>query len=99
MRWASPRLPSLLASQKRTQARQLQTIDEVALAVYEIVNYVGLVAPAGTPASIIGRINAATAEAVNAPEVRLSLLESGMAPVVAPAEVFAAQMRTDIERW
>jgi tripartite-type tricarboxylate transporter receptor subunit TctC len=93
------RILAVTGLERSPQAPQVPTIDEAALAGYEIVNYVGLVAPAATPASIIARINAATAQAVNAPEVLRSLLASGMAPVVAPAEVFAAHMRADIERW
>ena len=81
------------------QAPELPTLEETALRGYEILTYVGLVAPARTPQSIIARFNAATRQALHNPEVLQALTASGMTAVGSSPEAFAAHMRADIERW
>lgn len=80
-------------------APEVPTVDEAALARYEVVNWLGVVAPASTPAAIITRINAAIARTVETPNVRNTLLAHGMQPVIAAPEAFATHMRAEIERW
>jgi tripartite-type tricarboxylate transporter receptor subunit TctC len=57
------------------------------------------VAPAATPASIIARINAAAAQAVSTPDVRQALVASGMEPVVASPDAYAAYLHAEMARW
>ena len=93
------RMLAVTAVARSPKAPEVCTIDEAALPGYEIMNSIGLVAPAATPASIIARINAAVAQAVSTQEVRLSLLASGMEPVVASPGAFAAHLHAEMERW
>jgi len=93
------RILAVTAVERSAKAPEVCTIAEAALPGYEIMNSTGLVAPAATPAAIIARINAAVAQAVSTPEVRLSLLASGMEPVVASPAAFAAHLRAEMERW
>ena len=63
---------------------------------YEITQSWGLVAPAGTPASIIKRLNDETAKALHAPDVREQVLKTGAIPAgdsAAAFEVFMAAER------
>ena len=93
------RILAVTGVERSPRAPDVPTLDEAALPGYEIMNSIGLVAPAATPASIVARINAATAQAVRAPEVRQSLLASGMEPVVASPGAFATHLRAEMERW
>ena len=93
------RILAVTALERSPKAPEVPTIDESALPGYEIMNSIGLVAPAATPASVIARINAAVAQAVSTPEVRQSLSASGMEPVVASPEAFAVHLRAIMERW
>lgn len=80
-------------------APEVPTVHEAALERYEVVNWLGIVAPPATPAAIITRINAAIARTVETPDVRNTLLAHGMEPVVAAPEAFTTHMRAEIDRW
>ena len=62
-------------------------------------SWLGIAAPAGTPASIVQKLNSDLRKTLAVPEVqkRLSALGGGAAPV-AP-EQMRAQVQTEIERW
>ncbi len=59
----------------------------------------GLVAPAGTPKSIVERIQAETAKYVHSPEGRKEFAARSLEPVGSTPEQFAAVMLKDIERY
>ena len=59
----------------------------------------GLVAPAGTPKSIVERIQAETANYVHSPEGRKEFAARSLEPVGSTPEQFAAVMLKDIERY
>lgn len=56
----------------------LPTIDESGMRGFEDITFNGLVAPAGTPAEILQRLNAAVAKAVAAPEPRQRFIQMGV---------------------
>ena len=61
--------------------------------------WLGLMAPRGTPAAVIERLQAATAEALAAPEVKERLAGSALIPVGNKPAEFDAVIRADIEQW
>lgn len=65
---------------------------------YEITQSWGLVAPAGTPASIIKRLNDETAKALHAPDVREQVLKTGAIPAGDSAAAFEAFMAAERRR-
>ncbi|MBI3069194.1 MAG: tripartite tricarboxylate transporter substrate binding protein [Betaproteobacteria bacterium] len=93
------RMLAVTGRARNPMAPEVPTLDEAALAGYEVVNWLGIVAPAATPAAIITRINAAMARTVETRNVRDTLLAHGMEPVVAAPEAFATHIRAEIERW
>ena len=93
------RILAVTALERSVKAPDIPTMAEVALRGYDIMNSVGIVAPAATPAAVIARLNAAVAQAVGTPEVRDALVASGMEPVIASPEVFAAHLREIMGRW
>lgn len=61
--------------------------------------WVGMLAPAGTPADIVTRINAEIAAVSKLPEVRERLASEGTeAYTVSPAQM-AEILRTETEKW
>jgi len=81
-----------VASLKRSSAApELPTVAEQGLPGFEAVSWYALMAPAGTPEEIIGKIAGEAARALRAPDVRERLLGLGANPVGnTPAEL--AQM-------
>jgi tripartite-type tricarboxylate transporter receptor subunit TctC len=68
---------------------------------FEIDTWWGLVAPAGTPAAVVGKLNAAFVAALNAPEIktRFAQLMAEPAPTTPQQfEAFMARERTKYER-
>jgi tripartite-type tricarboxylate transporter receptor subunit TctC len=79
------------------QLPDVPTIAEAGLAGYEIVAWFGLVAPAGTPADIIARLNADTLKTLKDPTVLDRLEKLGFEAVGnSPAE-FAAYVRAQAD--
>ena len=75
------------------------TFAQAGLPQYDAYFWSGLVAPGGTPADIVGKLNAVLVRALNTAEVREALLRQGLAPAgTTPAE-FAAFIGSEVERW
>lgn len=68
---------------------EVPTVAEAALPGFELVEWIGLWAPAGTPAEILERIEAAAARAVAMPEIRARLAVLGMEGAFLPRPDFA----------
>jgi tripartite-type tricarboxylate transporter receptor subunit TctC len=62
-------------------------------------NWAGVLAPAGTPAPVIAKFNAAMVAALKAPDLRAQLRESGTTPAPSSPAEFGAYMREEIARW
>ena len=83
---------------KRTAATQdLPAIAET-LPGYEGDSWTGIIAPAGTPADIVARLNAEAVRVSQLPEVREKLVSLGFEVVGSTPEVLAALIRNDTAR-
>jgi tripartite-type tricarboxylate transporter receptor subunit TctC len=61
--------------------------------------WAGVLAPVGTPAAIVAKLNAAIAAVMRDPEVRARLAANGVVPGVNTPEEFAAYLREENVRW
>jgi len=59
----------------------------------------GVLAPAGTPPEVIGRLNAEFARIVALPDVRARFAQMGMVPLSPSPEAFAEEIRSAVARW
>ena len=78
---------------------QVPTIAESGLTGYEVQAWFGLVAAAGTPGDVIGKISREVARIEALPEFRDKLLEMGMKPYVNTPEQFAALIKADAAKY
>ena len=62
-------------------------------------NWAGILAPAGTPAPVIGKFNAAMIAALKATDLRDQLRDTGTTPSPSSPAQFDAHMREEIGRW
>ncbi len=69
------------------------------LAQFDVENYYGLLAPAGTPAEILRKIEADVRTALAAAEVKARLSGAGLDPYVLGPAQMTAQMRADVEKF
>ena len=65
----------------------------------EVINYWGIVAPAGTPREIVLRLNAEVARLLAQPDVRERLDREGAELIPGSPEKLGALIEADMERW
>jgi tripartite-type tricarboxylate transporter receptor subunit TctC len=65
----------------------------------EAIEWYGVVAPAATPRETLVKLNAAVVRALRDPDVSARLSGIGQTPSPSTPEAFAAQIRSDYERW
>ena len=59
----------------------------------------GVLAPAGTPPDIIGKLNAVINAGLNKPEIIQTLITLSMQPKPGSPDDFAALIKTDLQKW
>jgi tripartite-type tricarboxylate transporter receptor subunit TctC len=77
----------------------LPTVSESGVPGYESVAYFGVLAPAGTPAEIVARLNAELVNIVHAADTKAKLADLGAEPEGSTAEAFAATMKAEALKW
>lgn len=77
----------------------LPTVAESGIPGFEVNQWSGLMAPAGTPAAIAEKFQRDIATALNLPETRQTLLNQGFEPVGNTPQQFAAYIRAEIAKW
>lgn len=80
-------------------APDLPTLDELGFRGFDAVAWFGLMAPAGTPASVVAMLYDEAQTAVAAPAAREKFAALGMEAVTRTPDEFAAQIRVETPRW
>jgi tripartite-type tricarboxylate transporter receptor subunit TctC len=93
------RLIAVTTPQRMSLFPDVPTAAEAGLAGFEAVLRYGLLAPAGTPAPIVARLNAALRELVGAADVKQRIAQEGGDPLPSSAEDYAAEMVREDARW
>lgn len=89
-----------VSSRKRaTSLPDVPTIAEAGLPGYDVTSWNGVLAPAGTPAEIISRLNQAFNRVLAMPEVRQAMLERGYEPVGGEPGQFGKHIQQELAKW
>jgi tripartite-type tricarboxylate transporter receptor subunit TctC len=89
-----------VTSRTRTPlAPDLPTLSEAGVAGYEVTTFFGLVAPAGTPASIVKLLNMTMNEALATPQQQQAIMNLGALPQTKSAEDFGATIARNLGKW
>jgi tripartite-type tricarboxylate transporter receptor subunit TctC len=78
---------------------ELPTMAELGLAEAQATSWGAVMAPSGTPAPVIERLNAVIREALAEPAVQQRLAAAGADAVVSTPAELAATMRAETEKW
>ena len=84
---------------RSSAAPELPTIAESGLPGFEVIGWWGLLAPAKTPRGAIELLNRELRAALDAPDVRRTLLDQGMDPAPGTPEQFGALIKADMDKW
>jgi tripartite-type tricarboxylate transporter receptor subunit TctC len=91
----------ILAVTSAERSRFLPDVPTMREAGYDVAfdSWIGVFAPARTPAAAVRRLNAAIGGAVRLPAMIESLAKMGNEPRFQPPDQFAATVKADLERW
>lgn len=78
---------------------EVPTIDEAGVPKYEATIWLGLMAPKGTPPSIVARLNAEVGRIVGSPETAKAWKAQGATPMVMGVAEFTRYLNDDIAKW
>ena len=75
------------------------TIAEAGVPGYEATSWFGMFAPAGTPAPVLAKLNAAIVKVLAQPDVKKKINEQGAEVYSETPEQFAAFIQTESVKW
>lgn len=89
-----------VSSNKRLEALpDLPTVAESGYKGFEADQWYGVVAPAGTPAAIVTKLNARINQALDSPELKTRLQSEGATANPTTPEAFGALIIRELARW
>lgn len=98
---ASGQLRALAVTGSRRSAAlpNVPTVAEALVPGFEMYEWLGLFAPAGTPPEIVAALNGAVVRAVGRPEIGDRLREIGVETVAGSPEALRAHLDRELSRW
>ncbi len=91
---------AVTSSQRSGAMPELPTVEEAGqLKGFEASSWFGLLAPAGTPADVVNRLQQETAKALNSPAMKEKLLAQGAIPSGNTPAEFAKLIEAEIKKW
>jgi len=89
-----------ISSPKRnTQLPNVATIEEQGVKGFDVLSWVGFLAPAGTPPATVEALNAAIKRATASPEVQETIRNTGSDSVSESPAYFANFLQTEVKKW
>ncbi len=90
---------AVTSAQRSEVLPDLPTMAESGLKGFDVSSWYGIVAPAGTPAEVVNRLNADIQRMLKTPEMRAQLLSLGATPLGGTAAEFSAHLKSENARW
>ena len=91
---------AITSARRHPDFADVPTMSEAGIAGFDHVGaWFGVVAPAGTPAAVVSKLNRAIDQVLNKPEARERIAKMGMIPVGGSSESFRQFMANDSVRW
>ncbi|MBI3939006.1 MAG: tripartite tricarboxylate transporter substrate binding protein [Betaproteobacteria bacterium] len=78
---------------------EIPTIAESGVPGFEVTNWFGVLAPAGTPAPVVEKIHQETARQVGLEDNRQQMLKMGLEPSLSSPAEFDSFIRSEIGKW
>ncbi|MBI1989925.1 MAG: tripartite tricarboxylate transporter substrate binding protein [Betaproteobacteria bacterium] len=93
------RMLAVTSLKRSPAAPEVPTVDESGLKGFEVLNWNGIVAPAGTPREIIARLNRDFVKVIQLPEVKQLVGAQGNIVIGDTSEEFGAYIRAESDKW
>ena len=86
-------------AQRSALAPDVPTVAEAGVPGYELAVWFGVLAPAGTPRDIIGRLNTEIVKVLNSADVKDRFAKQGVEVRTSTPEQFSEFLRAEVSRW
>jgi tripartite-type tricarboxylate transporter receptor subunit TctC len=93
------RVLAVTGTSRDPQAPELPTLIESGLRDVVAVSFFGVVAPAGTPASIVNKLNAAINQSLNSPDMQSVFAKLALHPKIGSPQEFSAFIAAELQKW
>lgn len=93
------RLLAISSAKRSAVLPNTPTVAESGVAGYELTSWYGALAPAGTPAAIVNRLNSEMVKVLHHPEVKSRLTDEGAEPVGNSPQQFAAFILSERSKY
>jgi tripartite-type tricarboxylate transporter receptor subunit TctC len=90
---------AVLGSTRSAALPAMPTLAEAGLKGFEVSNWTGVFAPAGTPAAIVTKLNAEIVRVMRLPEVQERLPRQGLTFTPGSPQQFAAFVKSEKDKW
>jgi tripartite-type tricarboxylate transporter receptor subunit TctC len=90
---------AVTTGKRATAMPDVPTVAEAGYTGYEVNNWYGLLAPAGTPRPVIDRLNKDVTAVLKSPDVTKFLSDHGHDAVTTSPEQFGAYIKSELTRW
>jgi len=89
----------VIAPQRSPVLPDVPTVAEAGLPQFEVTTWYGLLAPAGTPRTIIARLNAELGRIMHDPTLAQRFAATGTEPLTSTPEEFGDYIKQEIAKW
>ncbi len=90
---------AVTSAKRSITAPEFATISESGVPGYEHNSWIGMLAPAKTPAPIVDKLNSETAKVVQLPDVKAVLLREGLESYGGSSKEFETVIKTEVANW
>jgi tripartite-type tricarboxylate transporter receptor subunit TctC len=93
------RIIAVTGKERSASLKDIPTVAESGYPNYDINQWFGMMAPAGTPQPVVARMQAEVARAMAQPDVRDKLVQTALDPVASTPQEFAARIEVESKLW
>jgi tripartite-type tricarboxylate transporter receptor subunit TctC len=78
---------------------EVPTLDEQGVRGYEAIGWIGILAPAGSPATALDRLAAESQKVTAVPDMQKRMADLGLVPMDQTREKFRDFIRSELQKW
>jgi tripartite-type tricarboxylate transporter receptor subunit TctC len=93
------RVLAVTGASRDPQAPELPTLIESGLRDVVAVSFFGVLAPAGTPTSIVNKLNAAINQSLNSPDMQSGFAKLALQPKIGSPQDFSVFIADELKKW
>jgi hypothetical protein len=90
---------AVTSAKRIPQLPNVPTMQEAGVAGYDATVWLALLAPAGTPSSIVNRLNSDIAKIMNTPETQKAMYDAGVEVSLSTPDALSRLMVSEMAKW